>query len=152
MKEGADRGDCRVQVPPHTPQLRGKRAEPPGSGLLGRQEEREATARAPPAEGGGSVSPAGWGSAAPALPPLLFFPLSTRASPISSERQSRALLGAGRERERQEPAPVAPCSLQPGQRGLRAPRPPPGLTSSMAATVFLHWAIRVVKLEAVGDL
>jgi hypothetical protein len=26
------------------------------------------------------------------------------------------------------------------------------LTSSMAATVFRHWAVRVVKLEAVGAL
>lgn len=47
--------------------------------------------------GGRSASPAGRGAAVPQpFPPLLFFPLSTRASPISSQWQPRALLGAGR--------------------------------------------------------
>lgn len=46
----------------------------------------------------------------------------------------------------------------PGRSAIpaaRADRPAPPrlpLTSSMAATVFRHWAVRVVKLEAVGAL
>lgn len=40
-----------------------------------------------------------------------------------------------------------PAALPPARRG-----PPGALTSSMAATVFRHCAVRVVKLEAVGAL
>lgn len=98
----------------------------------------------------------GWGGQRLVPSPFPFFPVPGRPSPVSSRRRPRALLGAGRGRSQAEgaaplfPSFPFPFSLSPFL--LPFPALLPGLTSSMAATVFLHWAIRVVKLEAVGDL
>lgn len=94
------------------------------------------------APAGPSRPPGAGGRRSAALPP----PSSPRSPRFLSPAAGGAARGrAGRERRE----PAAPCLPPPG-RG--AALPAPRLTSSMAATVFLHWAIRVVKLEAVGDL
>lgn len=131
------RGGCRAPAAPP-----GKRRAAPSGSPGGEGSSASLVPRLPLP---GRAALGAGGSRAAALPPP-FFPPSPRFLPTAAGGAARGRAG----RERREPAaPVAPCSPPPG-RG--AALPAPRLTSSMAATVFLHWAIRVVKLEAVGDL
>lgn len=119
MKEGAEGGGrWRLQPPLQVggqtggtdglgvPRAPGERSEGWGSpapglreaGVGGGRRPCPAVRRAQSGEAGGAGAPRAGGQQhlSRPSPPLLFFPLSTRASPISSQRQPRALLGAGR--------------------------------------------------------
>lgn len=64
-------------------------------------------------------------------------------------RRRRAL---GIRHQAPKPSGSPGRSAIPTALASRPAQPRLPLTSSMAATVFRHWAVRVVKLEAVGAL
>lgn len=109
---------------------------------------------------GRSTNPRAGGSSAPALPPVSFSSPSPAGRapfpPSGSRGRSWGRAGKGAAGASAGSALFSAAAAAGSQTGggcaARSPPPLPGLTSSMAATVFLHWAIRVVKLEAVGDL